>query len=74
MKKLKNEKELVKAAIAAHQGNPVQPLVWEGPFVLEKRFFHSDAADAEAARPDVERVDSQTVRLRTDDIRDIIYA
>jgi D-aminopeptidase len=41
--------------------------------VLEKRFFHTDTADAAAGASDVERVDGQTVRLRSNDIRDIIY-
>jgi len=41
--------------------------------VLEKRFFHTDAADAAAAQPGAERVDSQTVRLYGDNILDLIY-
>lgn len=48
-------------------------MVWPGPYMLEKRYFHTDVADAAASQPGVERVDSQTVRLRSDDIRDIIY-
>ncbi|KPK85563.1 MAG: hypothetical protein AMJ81_03370 [Phycisphaerae bacterium SM23_33] len=60
-------------AIRNHQKNPIAPLEWPGPYVLEKRFFHTDVADAAAAAPDAERVDAQTVRLRSDDIREIIY-
>jgi D-aminopeptidase len=52
---------------------PLAPLRWEGPFILEKRFFHTDVADRAASQPGVERVDSQTVRLRSDDILDIVY-
>ena len=63
----------VKAAVRKHRQNPIPPVVWEPPFVLEKRYFHTDTADAVAAAPDVERVDGQTVRLRSDNIRDIIY-
>ncbi len=60
-------------ALASHQRNPVVPLEWEGPFVLEKRYFHTDTADAVADQPGVERVDSQTVRLTSKTLLDIIY-
>jgi D-amino peptidase len=61
------------AAIRRQRKNPLPPVVWPGPYVLEKRFFHTDTADAAASAPGVERVDGQTVRLRSEDIRDIIY-
>ncbi len=61
--------EAAKEAIRRQQETPIAPLVWAGPFVLEKRFFHTDVAD----RAGGERVDSQTVRYRADDILDIIY-
>ena len=35
--------------------------------------YAADTADAAADGPGVERVDGQTVRLRGDDIRDLIY-
>jgi D-amino peptidase len=60
-------------ALSMHLQNPLPPLVWEGPYVLEKRYFHTDTADAAAAQPDIERVDSQTVRLCSDNMLDIIY-
>lgn len=63
----------VKAAVRKYRQSPIAPLVWDPPFVLEKRYFHTDTADGAAVAPDVERVDSQTVRLRSDNIRDIIY-
>ncbi len=63
----------IKLAVENHLARPIPPVVWQQPYVLEKRFFHTDAADAASAGPDVERVDSQTVRLRGDDILDIIY-
>ncbi len=65
--------EGVKEAVEAHRADPVAPLNWPGPYVLEKRYFHTDSADSAAAAPGAERVDSQTVRFRSDDIRDIIY-
>jgi D-amino peptidase len=63
----------IAAAVRQQASAPIPPLVWPGPYLLEKRFFHTDVADAAASQPGVERVDSQTVRLRGDDIRDIIY-
>jgi len=66
-------REGIKQAIAGHGADPVAPLKWPGPYVLEKRFFHTDVADRAAEAPDAERVDSQTVRFRSDNILDIIY-
>ncbi len=63
----------IQQAIDKQRSDPIAPLVWEGPFVLEKRYFHTDVADAAASQPGVERVDSQTVRLRAETVRDIIY-
>ncbi len=60
-------------AVRRHQAAPLPPLRWPGPYVLEKRFFHTDVADAAAAVPGAERVDSQTVRLRSADLLEIIY-
>ena len=60
-------------ALEIHMQNPIPPTVWESPYVLEKRYFHTDTADAAAAHPGVERVDSQTVRLYSDNVMDIIY-
>lgn len=66
-------RERIAAALEQYRKQPLAPLVWPGPYVLEKRYFHTDVADGAAMAPDVERVDSQTVRLRGDDIRSIIY-
>lgn len=63
------------AARAAQQQKktPLPPLIWPGPFVLEKRYFHTDAADGQMRIPGAERIDSQTVRFRGDDILDVLY-
>ncbi len=66
-------REGVKEALAAHAKHPLRPFALPGPYVLEKRFFHTDTADAAAAQPGAERVDGQTVRFRDERIRDIIY-
>jgi hypothetical protein len=44
-----------------------------GPYVLEKHFSYTDAADAAADSPDAERVDDQIVRFRGEDIRLLVY-
>lgn len=63
----------VKRAIERQHDNPIPPLVWKSPFVLEMRFFTTTDADARASQPGVERIDSQTVRLTGKSIIDIIY-
>ncbi len=66
-------REGIKLAVEKQRAQPIPPLVWPGPYVLEKRFFHTDVADAASTQPGAERVDSQTVRLRGDDILELIY-
>ncbi len=61
------------AAIRMQRKQPRAPLQWKPPFVLEKRYFHTDVADQAAAQPLAERVDALTVRLKSNNIRDIIY-
>ncbi|HEX3812590.1 MAG TPA: M55 family metallopeptidase [Mycobacteriales bacterium] len=63
----------ISRAAEHHRAHPIPPTVWDAPYVLEKRFFHTDAADASAAAPGAERVDGQTVRFHGDDIRSVIY-
>lgn len=60
-------------AIEQHRTNPVLPYKVPGPYVLEKRFFHTHIVDQWATLAGVERVDSQTIRIRSDDIRTLIY-
>jgi len=63
----------IKLAVEKQLRDPLVPLRWPAPYVLEKRFFHTDDADRAAAQPGAERVDSRTVRLRGKRIQDIIY-
>ena len=44
-------REGVKKAIRQYQEKPIAPLTWPGPYVLEKRFFHTDVADGAASAP-----------------------
>ncbi|MBD03898.1 MAG: hypothetical protein CME24_06075 [Gemmatimonadetes bacterium] len=62
------------AALQAHRDTPVAPLVWKGPFVLEKRYFHTHDVDRYDGVTHAERIDGQTVRITGDDIRQIVYA
>jgi D-amino peptidase len=66
-------REGVTRAIEKQASDPIPPLVWDPPFVMEKRFFHTDMADRYAQQNGYERVDDQTIRYRGDDIRDVIY-
>jgi D-amino peptidase len=63
----------VAEALERHRAKPVPPLVWPGPFVLEKRFFSTDTADTQGVHPGIERVDGQTLRYRSESILDVIY-
>ena len=62
-----------KQAVEQQRSSPIPPLVWEGPFVLEIRYFSTSDADARAAQPGVERIDPQIVRIAGTSIIDIIY-
>jgi D-amino peptidase len=66
-------RDTIQIAVERHNQEPIAPLQWEPPYVLEKRYFHTDSADAAEGQPGVERVDSQTVRIRGDDILELIY-
>jgi len=66
-------REGIHKAIQSHRNAPLSPLQWPAPYVIEKRFFHTDMADMAAAAADVERVDSLTVRFTSDDIQELIY-
>jgi D-amino peptidase len=63
----------IRRAVQRQRSHPHRPLIWEGPYVLEKRFFHTDAADRASVLAGAERVDSQTVRYRSEDILETVY-
>lgn len=66
-------RERIAEAVASHKKNPIPPLVWDGPFELEKRFLFTENADGFQNNALYERVDAKTVRRRSDSILDIIY-
>jgi len=66
-------REGVAQAVRKHRENPIKPLVWPGPYTLEKRFYSTHDADVAMTQPGFVRVDSQTVRISGDDVRDVIF-
>jgi D-amino peptidase len=66
-------REGIRRAVERQREAPIPPLQWGGPYILEKRFFHTDVADRAADQPGTERVDNQTVRRYSDDILELIY-
>lgn len=67
-------REGVRLAIRRHRESPMAPLVWKGPFVLEKRFLFTDGADAQEWGPGWKRTDARTLSRSSADILDVIYA
>lgn len=60
-------------AVKRHETRPIEPLAWQAPYVLVKRFMNTDDADSASSSPDVVRVDERTVEIRGESIRDTIY-
>ena len=67
-------RESISSAVARQTDDPIGPLVWDGPFVLEKRFVLAETAEAACSNSDWHRVDERTVQLCSENILDIIYA
>ncbi len=67
----------VREAMARHRRQPIAPLLWPGPYVLEKRFYTTDRVEEyramAGANPSIEILDSLTVRFRGSDIRALVY-
>ncbi len=67
-------REGLKHALERHRKTPMLPLKWKGPFILEKRFFHSGNVEGWASNPQARIIDPLTLQLHSDNILDIIYA
>ena len=67
-------REGVKKAMATQRTDPIAPLAWESPYVLEKRYLFTDGADGAMRDSRAQRIDSKTVRFEAEDVLDIIYA
>lgn len=63
----------VQKAVQQQRAQPLPPLTWPGPYTLEIRYHFTSDADARAAHPLAERLDSQTVRFYSGSILDIIF-
>ena len=64
----------MKQALNRNRNTPILPLKWQGPFTLEKRYFHSGNVDSYASNPYAKIIDPLTVQLISNNILDIIYA
>lgn len=65
----------VRAAIRKQCENPIPPLTWTGPYLIEKRYLFTNSVDAYESHAFLHKiVDSKTVQLKANDIQDIIYA
>ena len=65
----------VKLAFEKQNKNPVSPLTWPGPYILEKRFLFTNTSDPYLSHPLLHKIiDTKTVQLKSDNIKDIIYA
>jgi D-amino peptidase len=67
-------REAAASAIQKQRNTPLSPVVWEAPYVLEKKFLFTEIADRYDGNPMYERVDAKTVRVRSESILDVIYA
>ncbi len=67
-------REGIKVAIRQHRKKPIPPLQWKGPYVLEKKFFHTGNVDHYAKNPMARIIDPQILQLHSENILDIIYA
>ncbi len=68
-------RDRIRQAVEQQKRDPVEPVRWPGPYLLEKRFLFTNAADGYAGHRLLHRlVDSRTVELRAEEIRDIIFA
>lgn len=67
-------KDSIKEAIEKQKTNPILPLKWKGPYVLEKRFFFTETADIFKNNPLYEQIDTKTVQIKSDNILEIIYS
>ncbi|MBN1435947.1 MAG: M55 family metallopeptidase [Sedimentisphaerales bacterium] len=67
-------KAAITKAIQKQNSDPIAPLIWEGPFVLEKRFLFTETAEAAANSANYKQINAKTVQIKADNIEDIIYA
>ncbi|MBN1257634.1 MAG: M55 family metallopeptidase [Planctomycetes bacterium] len=67
-------REGAQAAIKKHHETPLAPLVWQGPFVLEKRYLAAEHTEKYNTHPLATRIDDKTIQLTANNILEIIFA
>lgn len=65
-------RKTIRQAVEAHQAKPVQPVKWPGPYTLEIRYKSTQTADLTEDSTGCERIDDQTVRFRSEELRDVL--
>lgn len=65
--------EGIRKAIQQQKTTPVNPVVWKGPFILEKKYFHTGIAYNYHANTRARIIDAHRVEFKSDNIADIIY-
>ncbi|MFA6929537.1 MAG: M55 family metallopeptidase [Lentisphaeria bacterium] len=60
-------------ALKKHLAEPIPPLRWPGPYVLQKCFLHTECADSALGASPVSLLDSHTVEIRGETIAEVIY-
>ncbi len=63
----------IRQAVDRQRHQPLPPLVWPGPYQLEKRFFHTHITDQALMQPGAQQVDSQTVRFVAEKVEAVLY-
>lgn len=66
-------REGIRTAIQRQKKKPLKPLVWKGPFVLEKKYFHTGIAYDYHANTRARIIDAHRVEFKSENIADIIY-
>jgi len=61
-------------AVRKHRAQPIPPLRWDGPFVLEKCYRSEKFLQPHLKNPLYERIGPRRVQLKSADLMEIIYA
>jgi D-amino peptidase len=64
----------ISRAVKKHVNNPIKPLKWKGPYVLEKRFVSAEFADIFHDSKLNKRINEKTLHIEGKNIIEIIYS
>ncbi len=65
--------EGIRSAIRKHRKQPVSPVCWTGPFLLEIRWKSTQEADLMEFQGSGKRIDDQTVAFSSENVLDVLY-